>query len=342
VIAADSPLAGRDALLVDLDGVVYAAAEPIPHAVDALNRASEAGIRVGYLTNNAARTDAQVAEQLRGFGLVAAPEDVTTSPQAAVALLGSLVAPGATILVVGGDGIVVELERAGYGVTRSAEDEPAAVVQGFHPTVGWTHLAEASFAIQHRGIPWIATNQDWTFPHSRGVAPGNGTLVSAVHTATGALPTVAGKPERPIFDTAVRRLGASAPLMIGDRLDTDISGARRAGIPSVLVLTGIDGARQLLPAAAGERPDFIVGDLRELFEPYPEAIAEATTSASGERGALVRVRDAAVRLDGTRIRIERAGAHAVDLIRAATTLVWGIGTPIYALDIEPDLVSLRP
>ncbi len=337
MIPVGAPLADRDALLADLDGVVYAAADPIPHAVDALNRATREGLRVGYVTNNASRTDAKVAEQLRGFGLETEAADVITSPQAAVQLLANLVAPGSTILVVGGEGVTAELDRAGYRVTRSAEDAPDAIVQGFHPTVGWTELAEASFAIERWGIPWIATNQDWTIPHSRGIAPGNGTLVSAVHTATGVLPTVAGKPERPIFDTAVSRFGATAPFMIGDRLDTDIVGARRAGIPSALVLTGIDGAKQLLPAAADERPDFILGDLRELFEPYPEAQAEAV-----DGGAIVRVRDSAVRLRGADIRIERRGAHLVDLIRAATTLVWGIGTPIYALDIEPDLISLRP
>jgi len=342
VIEDGAPLAGRDALLADLDGVVYAAAEAIPHAVDALRRAVREGIRVGYVTNNASRTDAQVATQLRGLGLDAAPEDVITSPQAALELLREAIAPGGTVLVVGGEGITELVERAGYRVTRSADDEPDAVVQGFHPSVGWADLAEASFAIERRGIPWIATNQDWTFPHSRGVAPGNGTLVAAVHTATGTLPVVAGKPERAIFDTAVHRLGASAPLMIGDRLDTDVAGARRAGIPSALVLTGIDGARQLLPAAADERPDFILGDLRELFEPYPAASAEAVASGDGDRGAIVRVRHAAVRLDGSRVSIETAGTRPVDLVRAVTTLVWGIGTPIYALDIAPELVSLRP
>jgi len=337
VIPPEAPLAGRDALLADLDGVVYAAAEPIPHAAGAIRRAAEEGVRVAYVTNNASRTAAQVAEQLRGFDLAVRPEDVVTSPQAAVELLAGLVPPGATILVVGGEGITHELDRAGYRVTRSADDGPSAVLQGFHPSVGWSALAEASFAIERLGIPWIATNQDWTFPHSRGVAPGNGTLVSAVHTATGTLPVVAGKPERAIFDTAVARLGAVSPLVVGDRLDTDILGARRAGIPSAIVLTGIDGTAQLLAAAETDRPDFVLGDLRELFEPYPEPRA-----AKAEGGALVQVGDAAVRLDGTRVVTERAGSRVVDLIRAVTTLVWGIGTPIYALDIEPGLLSLRP
>jgi len=328
---AGSPLAGRDALLVDLDGVVYAAAEPIPYAAASIAAAQTAGLRVGYVTNNAARTDEQVAEQLRGFGLEAQARDVITSPQAALDLLRELVPAPAVVLVVGGDGITVELERAGYRVTRSADDAPAAVVQGFHPSVGWAELAEASFAIQRTGAHWIATNQDWTFPHSRGIAPGNGTLVSAVHLATGTMPLVAGKPERPIFDAAVARFGASAPLMIGDRIDTDILGANRAGIPSALVLTGIDGARQLLPAREEERPAFILGDLRDLAAPYPEATAERV-----EGGAIVAVRDAAVRLDGDRVLVEASGDR-VDLIRAACTLIWGIGRPIYSLDVAEEL-----
>src|SRR5690606_27523275 len=132
------------------------------------------------------------------------------------------------------EGLVVEAEKAGYSVTRSAEDSPAAVVQGFAPEVAWTDLAEAAFALKvpedEGGIPWIATNTDWTIPRERGVAPGNGTLVSAVHTAVGRLATVAGKPETPIFEEALARFSAASPLFIGDRLDTDILGAARAGI----------------------------------------------------------------------------------------------------------------
>lgn len=113
----------------------------------------------------------------------------------------------------------------------SAEDSPAAVVQGFAPDVGWNMGRPHSLKIpeDEGGIPWIATNTDWTIPQARGIAPGNGTLVSAVHTAVGRLATVAGKPETPIFEEAVARFGAQHPLFIGDRLDTDILGACRLG-----------------------------------------------------------------------------------------------------------------
>jgi len=267
-------LDGIDAVLADLDGVVYAGAGALPHAVESLNKAAQ-GRALGYVTNNAARTDVTVAQHLGDLGLAARPQDVITSPQAASRLLQTMVAPGSTVLVVGGEGLVAELERAGFVVTRTADDNPAAVVQGFAPEVNWLQLAEAAYALktppEEGGIPWIATNNDWTIPQARGLAPGNGTLVSAVHTAVGRLATVAGKPETPIFAEAVARFGASSPLFIGDRLDTDIKGANAAGIPSALVLTGVDRPKHVLAADPLSRPKYILSDLRELHEPYPEA-----------------------------------------------------------------------
>ncbi|WP_438855784.1 HAD-IIA family hydrolase [Agromyces sp. M3QZ16-3] len=332
--AAPTPLDGVDAVFADLDGVVYAGPHAIPHAVDSLNRAAES-IPVAYITNNASRSDEQVAAHLSSLGLSPTPRDVVTSPQAAMRLLAASVAPGALVLVVGGDGIVSELERGGYRVTRSADDAPDAVMQGFHPDVGWRQLAEAAFALNAHGgpgepggIPWIATNMDWTIPVERGIAPGNGTLVSAVHTAAGRFPEVAGKPETPIFDEARERFGAERPLMIGDRLDTDIRGANRAGIASLVVLTGIDRAKQVLAADASSRPDFILSDLRGLHEPYPEV---------ERRRDSVRVRGAEVRVNGRRVVIERDGDDALDLLRAACAAIWECGTAIHALDVPERL-----
>ena len=114
-----------------------------------------------------------------------------------------------TILVVGGEGLTSEVTKAGFVVTRSALDAPAAVIQGFSPDVGWVHLAEAAYALQGGGVVWVATNTDWTIPQARGTAPGNGTLVSAVHTAVGQLPVVAGKPEVAIFEEALSRGGTT-------------------------------------------------------------------------------------------------------------------------------------
>lgn len=324
-----SPLEGRDAVLADLDGVVYKGADAIPFAVDSLNKAGET-LRVGYITNNASRTDASVAAHLSDLGLDVAPEDVVTSPQAAVVLLAGLVPAGSTILVIGGEGLTTEVERAGFRLTRSAEDSPAAVIQGFAPTVGWEQLAEASFAL-HTGIPWVATNTDWTIPVARGIAPGNGTLVSAVHTAVGRLPVVAGKPERAIFDAATARFGSSNPLFLGDRLDTDIKGANAAGMESAHVLTGIDRAKQLLAADATLRPTYILGDLRELHLPYP-----TTTIA---RNGTHSVRSAKVRLEGDSVVIVDAGDDELDLLRAACSVIWSSGRAIYGLEVPESLYS---
>lgn len=332
--ASPAPLDGIDVVLADLDGVVYAGPGAIPHAVDALNRAAADGRRLGFITNNAARTDASVAAHLTDLGLSVRPDDVVTSPQAAVRLLSGLVPAGATVLVVGGEGLVAEVEKAGYTVTRSAEDLPAAVVQGFAPEVGWAQLAEAAFAlatpVEEGGIPWVATNTDWTIPQARGIAPGNGTLVSAVHTAVGRLATVAGKPEAPIFHEAVARFGAAAPLFIGDRLDTDIQGARRAGIRSVLVLTGVDRPKHVLAASPDQRPDLIVADLRELFEPYPEVEVD---------GARTRVGGAVVEIDGPDLRIVAEGDRAIDLVRAGAEAVWGSGRAIFGFRVPERLYA---
>src|SRR6187402_2700448 len=318
-----APLDGVDLLLSDLDGVVYRGANAVAHAVDSINRAQQS-IRVGYLTNNASRTDAAVAEQLNQLGLHVRPEDIVTSPQAAIVVLTGLVPAGATVLVVGGDGLTSVVEQAGFVVTRSADDGPAAVIQGFHPTVAWTDLAEASYALRSdERMPWVATNMDWTIPQTRGIAPGNGTLVSAVHTAVGRLPVVAGKPERPIFDAAVARFGGSATLFLGDRLDTDIVGANRAGLASALVMTGIDGPKQVLAAEPDARPHYLLADLRELFEPYaaPQSVVKrgVTRVTSGR---------AVVTVDGHAVRLERAGS-AIDVLRAAAHAIWSTGSPIY-------------
>ncbi len=330
------PLEGIDAVLADLDGVVYAGHRAIPHAVESLTRVTES-IRVGYITNNAARTDAAVAEQLRGYGLETTARDVITSPQAAVRLLRTKVQDGALVLVVGGEGLIDELTKAGYRVTRSSEDRPDAVVQGFAPDVDWTQLAEAAYALQDgreaNDLPWIATNTDWTIPRDRGIAPGNGTLVSAVHTAVGRLAEVAGKPEVPIFEEAKLRFDSQHPLFIGDRLDTDILGANRAGIASLLVLTGVDRAKHVLAAPEGSHPNFVVSDLRELFEPYPVTDLSRDNTQAKVGDAVVRVED------GRQIVIAREGDSALNRLRAASAVIWASGRQIFGFNVPEQLYS---
>lgn len=329
--SAPTPLTGVDLVLADLDGVVYQGAAAIESAVSALSRVKQEGRRVGYVTNNASRTDEQIAEHLRSLGLTVLPSEIVTSPQAAVRVLAELVDQEALVFVVGGSGLVTEVEKAGFRVTRRAADHPAAVVQGFSPDLGWKELAEASFALHH-GIPWVATNTDWTIPVEGGIAPGNGTLVSAVHTAVGRLPVVAGKPEKAIFEEAVRRFGARSPIFVGDRLDTDTAGALRSGMQAVHVLTGVDGPKQLLAAPVECRPHFILNDLRGLFEPYPPAqIATDFSWAS--------VGDSRVVLRADSLEVQTRGESALNRLRAACALIWASSRSIYGLTVAPELYS---
>lgn len=327
-----TPLDGTDVVFADLDGVIYTGDNAVPFAVESLNAAAKL-VRLAYITNNASRTPTAIAEHLNKLGLTVTADDIVSSPQAAVKILATLVDPGSTILVIGGEGLISEVVNAGFVVTDSADDEPAAVIQGFAPTVGWVHLAEASFAL-HRGIPWVATNTDWTIPVARGVAPGNGTLVSAVHLAVGRLPVFAGKPEKAIFDYAAERFDASNALVIGDRLDTDILGANRAGMRSALVLTGIDGPKQVLAASEDHQPTYILSDLRELSQPYPEAVVVEKNGVT-----TVTVRKSVVTMSGNVVRTKKRGSSSIDLLRAGATAIYRSGLRIYGLDVDPAIYS---
>lgn len=329
-----APIEGKDLLLSDLDGVIYRGSGAIVGAVEALNLASEE-VRLGFITNNAARTDAAVAAHLTELGLTATSSDVITSPQAAVALLREVVPAGSRVLVVGGEGLTHELEKAGFAWTRSADDSPVAVIQGFAKDVGWEQLAEASYALQENPgrdpLPWIATNTDWTVPRARGIAPGNGTLVSAVHTAVQRLPDFAGKPETPIYETAFARFGSRNALMLGDRLDTDIKGAVAAGIPSLFVLTGVDRPKQLIAASDDMRPDFTVASLAELHQPYQRA--------ETLRDGTVRVGSAKVRMDGHLVTVVSEGDTPMELLRAGCEAIWSSGRAIYGLKVPEILLE---
>lgn len=248
-----------DCLFVDLDGVVYRGPRPVVHAVEALNTYPA---RKLYVTNNASRTPDSVADHLVALGLHAQPEDVVTSAQAAAAHLATLVPAGAAVLVTGGDGLVQAVRENGLRVTSHA-DEAQAVVQGYSPRLGWADLAEASYALA-RDIPWVASNTDMSVPTARGIAPGNGTFVAAVASATGRTPEVTGKPHRPIMDLARRRSGARRPLVIGDRLDTDIASAHAGGFDSLMVLTGVNTWQDLLQLPVEDLPTMLAPDLRVL------------------------------------------------------------------------------
>lgn len=249
-----------DVLLLDLDGTVYAGKDEIPGAKDALDAGDQ---RNYYVTNNASRSPVDVAEHLRELGFRAEPDEVVTSAQSAARLLAEQLPMGSRVLVVGTDALVHEVRSAGLGVTRSAADRPAAVVQGHSPETGWAILSEAALAIRG-GALWVACNVDATLPTDRGLQIGNGSMVAAVANATGKQPQVAGKPAAPLMVDAVNRSGSKTPLVVGDRLDTDIEGANAIEADSLLVLTGVSTALDTLNAPESQRPTFIAADLNGL------------------------------------------------------------------------------
>ncbi|MGW0562025.1 HAD hydrolase-like protein [Streptomyces sp. NPDC003016] len=309
-----------DTALLDLDGVVYAGGEAIAHAVDALGAARQGGMHLAYVTNNALRTPDAVAGHLTELGVPAEAGDVITSAQAVARLIADQIPQGARVLVVGGDGLRVALRERGLVPVESADDGPEAVAQGYGgPDMPWARLAEASYAVA-RGLPWFASNTDLTIPSPRGIAPGNGAAVEVVRIATGAEPQVAGKPLPPMHRETILRTGAERPLVVGDRLDTDIEGANAGGVDSLLVLTGVTDAAQLLAAAPKYRPTYVDADLRGLLTGQPEVTEEAGAdggfacggwTASVRGGALV-IDGEGPPLDGLRALCAAAWTHAGD------------------------------
>jgi glycerol-1-phosphatase len=257
------PLDGYDAVLLDVDGTVIRGAETVPEAPDVINELRQAGYAMQFVTNNASRTPDEIAEHLTALGVPTAAADIVTSGQAAGALLANRLPTDAAVLIVGADALAAEVRLVGLTPVTAASEDPVAVVQGHSPRTGWTQLAEACLAIRG-GAMWVACNVDRTLPTERGLLPGNGAMVAALQAATDREPTVAGKPARPLLDTAMERAGAQRPLVVGDRLDTDIAGARAAELDSLLVLSGVADAVALLAAPPEHRPSHLGADLRVL------------------------------------------------------------------------------
>ena len=250
----------HDCLLLDLDGTVFRGHEPTPGAVDTLAAVES---RILFVTNNASRSAGQVADHLGELGFSAVPEDVVTSAQSAARLLGEQLPGGAKVLVIGTDSLAAEVRGVGLEPVREWADAPAAVVQGHNPETGWQILAEAALAIRS-GALWVAANVDKTLPSERGLLPGNGSMVAALRTATDAEPQVAGKPAPALMSDALSRGQFDTPLVVGDRLDTDIAGAVASQLPSLMVLSGVNSAEDAIWAIPEQRPDFLAEDLRAL------------------------------------------------------------------------------
>jgi HAD superfamily hydrolase (TIGR01450 family) len=269
-----------DAALLDLDGVVYLGGTGIPGAAEALRKAQADGMRLAYVTNNAFRTPAAITTLLVSLGAPAEPGDVVTSAQAAARLLAERLPAGAPVLVVGGMGLRLALRERGLRPVSTAEDKPLAVVQGYAPGLTYSLLAEGGMAVA-AGALFVASNADITMPGRRGQAPGNGSLIQVIATATGVTPLVAGKPEPPLHRETVIRTGATHPLVVGDRLDTDILGAHRVGADSMLVLTGVTRPAEVVLAPPDQRPTYIADDLTGLLEPHPAVTAADGTFSCG-------------------------------------------------------------
>ncbi len=256
-----------DLAMLDLDGVVYIGPDAVPGAAGHLAAAAEAGMALAYVTNNAARPPRAVAAHLVELGMPAGPDDVVTSAQAAARLVAQEVPAGAAVFVVGGLGLFEALEELGLTPVQRIEDAPVAVVSGYHPDLRWKTVADGAILVRN-GTRWFASNTDTSVPTPHGPGPGNGVLVGAVAQFTGVRPVVAGKPEPTLFHETRRRVGGERPLVVGDRLDTDIEGAVRAGFDSLLVMTGVTGVAELAVAPPGARPTYLSATLAGLAQTH--------------------------------------------------------------------------
>ncbi len=347
----DGPLgAAHDLLLLDLDGVVYAGPHALPGVPERLARCREAGSALGFVTNNASRPPAAVAAHLRELGIDAGDDDVVTSAQAAARLVADRVPAGSRVLVVGGEGLVAALAEHDLQAVWSADDDPAAVVQGFHRSVGWELLAEGAYALA-TGVPWVASNRDQTVPTDRGRAPGVGTLVDALRVTSGREPVVAGKPEPALFDECTRRLSGRTPLVVGDRLDTDVAGASRSGLPSLLVLTGVSSLTEACAAQGDDRADYVSPDLQGLLLPHPPVeTGDGWARCAGWRAEVDDDRIALGPDDGadddaggdSEDDSEDAAPAALAAVRAVVAACWGhADSSGGALDVGPAVERLR-
>lgn len=319
----DTLVGAHDCLLLDLDGTVFRGAEPTPNAIAALAAAGDA--RQLYVTNNASRSAPEVAEHLTSLGFAATAGDIVTSAQSAARLLAEALEREDAVLVVGTEALAAEVAAVGLTPVRSFDKAPRAVVQGHSPDTCWTTLAEAALAIR-AGAYWVAANVDATLPTERGLLPGNGSMVAALRTATDADPVVAGKPGRALIEDALARGTFLRPLVVGDRLDTDISGGNAAGLPSLMVLTGVNSAVDAIWADAAHRPTFLGTDLAALHLPLPEVRIEPKPSWQ-------------VTVDVDQVSIGAVGdaGSPLSLAQALAAAVWATGPapasrPIVATD----------
>jgi glycerol 3-phosphatase-2 len=318
----------HDLVMLDLDGVVYVGAAAVPGAPEHLAEARRGGAHLAFVTNNAARPPGAVADHLRELGVEAATADVVTSAQAAAHVLAERFGTGARIAVLGAEGLEAAL-RDEHLEPVAVDDEAAlALVSGYGPEVRWREVMRAAVRVR-AGLPWVASNTDLTLPTPDGPAPGHGVLVELLERFSGRHAEVAGKPQRPLLDETVRRVGGTRPLMVGDRLDTDIEGARAAGLPSLLVMTGVTRAGEVAEAVPEQRPTYLAADLGGLQERHEEPGRDGAWWTSGDWRAGV--------VDG---RVQAQGdGDASGWWRAVAAACWAhldeTGEPAQVDDLQP-------
>lgn len=252
------------AFVIDMDGVLYRGERRLPGAQAFLERLHQAGVPYVLLTNNATRTVAQYVEKLRSMGIEVPPERIMTSAVATALYLAGQAEPGTPVYMIGMEGLAEALRAQGFVLT---DESPRYVVVGLDTEVTYRKLSTATLAIR-AGAAFIGTNPDRTIPSERGLEPGAGAILAAIKAATDVSPTIVGKPQPGIFETALKRLN-TAPgdtAMVGDRLETDVVGGARAGLRTILVLTGATSRDTL--AQAEVKPDMAFRDLEELLKSW--------------------------------------------------------------------------
>ena len=280
-----SPILAKayDTALLDLDGVVYIGQDAVPGVIGALNQAhDEFGMTLTCVTNNASRSPQRVADHLMQLGLKVSAADVVTSAQAGASELAKLIPQGSRVFVLGSQDLAREVELVGLLASHDDSLTYDALIQGYWPDMPWRILDFAAELLRS-GVPWVATNMDMTIPTPTGVAPGNGTVVQALGQSVNRKPTiVAGKPQTPLMQQSIARTNAKRPLVVGDRLDTDIHGANNVGVDSLLVLSGVTTLTEVLLAPVELRPTYIAWDACEILKPQTGVIfADKIASCGG-------------------------------------------------------------
>jgi HAD superfamily hydrolase (TIGR01450 family) len=263
------PLADRfDGFLIDLDGVVWIGREPVPGSPQALRALLDAGKRLVFVTNNPGRHPAAYAERLQELGVEVEEAQIVTAGMVVARLAGEAAAAaagtGGSAFVIGAPALTEMVAATGARVLDGEEGREAdAVVVSGHRGFDYAELLTAKRALD-RGAALFATSHDPTMPYPGGEVPGTGAILAAVETASGKRATIAGKPERHLFEMAREALGeCKSVAMVGDRLSSDIEGGVRAGLETILVLSGTTTRAEA--EAADPAPDFVLADLSGLL-----------------------------------------------------------------------------